>query len=674
MGLVVADLMAKLGLDSREFDRGITGLDKQAGRLKPTLQDISNKMQTVGKSMSTFVTLPVLAGLGLSVKAASDLEETMNKVDVVFGSAAGSVKKFMSDAATALGMSKQQAGEATATFGNLLAGTGKSKDEVAKMSENLVQLASDMSSFNNIPMAEALEKIRSGLVGEAEPLRAVGVLLDDAALRQKALSMGIVSNTTDVLSPNNKMLAAYALILDKTKVQQGDFARTSDGLANSIRTAGAELKDMAAAFGEDLIPLAKDALGIIKPLIGVFKDMPDPVRKVVIGVGLLAAAIGPLSLAGSGMFKFYGGLKEVLGWLPGRVGKTIIAAEAETVAITGQTVAIEANTVARAANGAIPLGTGSYGIGRGALPLGAAGGAALGGLALVGMEAAVIASAAMAIALPIALATYKEHPLSPSGATVTGGQSMGGRGPGSGMAYEQALTASAPAIAKRVAGMNKLVQITKELNLLKPSATTVGLIAQYDQRLNDLKFRYPQLKAQIDKVKTALDKQGDAFEASSEAAKKAADDIIKAYSTMADFFKATNLAAIMGTPLPTAAQAAFASQSDQAAAFAKAQEAGYFTKQYAASYPTLVKGKWITGMAAGGYVPARPGGTQVTLGEGGEGEHVIPDSRMGGRAIVVHVNFHGAVVGGKAGLRELSGMVQRDVMSGVRRGLVGQNA
>lgn len=497
--------------------------------------------------------------------------------------------------------------------------------------------------------SQNMAAVASG-TAKANPFEALGISVVDAN--------GNMRDSATVLSEVRDKMAGMENSTQRTAVALTMFGKSGDDLLSWLTKTPAEIEAMNKQLGaagliwgpkemkqyQDAAVAQRDLMVSLTGIeqIIAFEVVPT-FTKMVEGVVWLTDRMGPaakaipyvtLALAGFvGVVKGVELAQTVMGWVGAlsawitKSGVAAVAEGVETTAIGVQTVAIEANTVARTANGAIPLGTGSYGIGKGALPLGAAGGtAALGGLAMVGMEAAVIASAAMAIALPIALATYKENPLSPSGSTVTGGQSIGGRGPGSGMAYEQALTASAPAIAKRVAGMNELADITKELNGLKPSATTVGAIARYDQRFDALKVKYPQLKAQIDKVKTALDKQGDAFEASSEAAKKAADDIIKAYSTMADFFKATNTAAIMGTPLPTAAQAAFASQSDQAAA-AGAITAKQRLQMYNANRRRLGLST-IPGLANEGYVKARPGGTIVRVAEGGEDEFVLKASRF----------------------------------------------
>jgi hypothetical protein len=125
---------------------------------------ISGMQQIVGGIVSTF---------GAPISAASDLNESLNKSQVVFGDAAGAIEAFSKTAATSLGLSQQKALEATGTFGNLFVSMGLGQAPAAEVSQQLVTLAGDLASFNNIKPEEALEKLRSGIVGEAEPLRAL---------------------------------------------------------------------------------------------------------------------------------------------------------------------------------------------------------------------------------------------------------------------------------------------------------------------------------------------------------------------------------------------------------------------------------------------------------------------------------------------------------------------
>lgn len=192
----------------------------------------------------------------LAIDAASDLNESISKVGVVFGDAGDSVVKFSKTTAKALGQSQRQSLEAAGTFGNLFRALGITEKQSASMSTSLVTLAGDLASFNNVDPATALDALRSGLVGETEPLRQFGVNINDATLRTKALELGLISSTKDALDPATKAQAAYALVMDQTSLAQGDFARTSGGLANQQRILKAQLDDLVSNLGQQLLPIA----------------------------------------------------------------------------------------------------------------------------------------------------------------------------------------------------------------------------------------------------------------------------------------------------------------------------------------------------------------------------------------------------------------------------------
>lgn len=190
-----------------------------------------------------------------AVKAASDLGETISKVNVLFGKSAKDIEKFADGAAASLGQTKQQALDAAATFATFGKSAGLSGENLSKFSIDFVKLSSDLASFNNTSPEQAINAIGSALRGEAEPLRAYGVLLDDASLRQAALELGIISTTKNALTPQQKVLAAQALIYQQTSAAQGDFERTSDGLANKTRILTAQLENAKTTIGQALLPI-----------------------------------------------------------------------------------------------------------------------------------------------------------------------------------------------------------------------------------------------------------------------------------------------------------------------------------------------------------------------------------------------------------------------------------
>lgn len=207
-----------------------------------------------------------------AVTGASDTAESLSKVGVVFGTSKRQVIDFASTAATSLGMSNQAALEATGTLGNLFVALKLPRSAAAGMSTSMVKLAGDLASFNNVKPEEALLALRSGLTGETEPLRKFGVNMNDATLRTQALRLGLIKTTKDALTPAAKAQAAYALIMDQTKTAQGDFARTSTGLANRQRILAAQWVDMKSNIGKQLLPamvgLAGFATNTLLPALG----------------------------------------------------------------------------------------------------------------------------------------------------------------------------------------------------------------------------------------------------------------------------------------------------------------------------------------------------------------------------------------------------------------------
>ena len=220
------------------------------------------------------------------VDAASNLEESQSKVNVVFGDSAQAVTDFASTAAKSMGISKQAALEATGTYGNLLQAFGTAQPAAVEMSTRLVQLAGDLASFNNTSTDEAIQALRSGLSGETEPLKRYGIAINDARMKTVALSMGLYDGK-GTLDTYAKSQAAYALILQDSTLAQGDYARTSDGVANTQKTLKAQFDDLKGVLGTALIPVYKSLLGVIQDsILPVMTEFSEIVGEEGVGAGL----------------------------------------------------------------------------------------------------------------------------------------------------------------------------------------------------------------------------------------------------------------------------------------------------------------------------------------------------------------------------------------------------
>jgi hypothetical protein len=188
-----------------------------------------------------------------SIDKASDLNETMSKAEVIFGDNAKAVEDWAGTMATSAGESKTAALDAASGFAGLFKTVGLGINQTTDMSKNLTQLGADLASFFNTDVGTALDALKSGLNGESEPLRQFNVFLSDTAVASKLASMGI-KKVGGQFTEAQKATARYQLILEQTGDAQGDYVRTSDGLANSQRTLAAEVDNLQAEVGQELLP------------------------------------------------------------------------------------------------------------------------------------------------------------------------------------------------------------------------------------------------------------------------------------------------------------------------------------------------------------------------------------------------------------------------------------
>ena len=242
--------------DIDNLKKNLAGADKE-------IQGFGGKLADFGKKAALALAAVGAAAGAMAVKigkeaiaAASDLAETTSKVGVIFGDVAKDIEDFGAQAAKSLGQTRTQAMNAAATFATFGKSAGLAGTDLSKFSIEFVQLASDLASFNNTSVDQAINALGAALRGESEPIRAYGVMLNDATLKAKAMEMGIY-NGSGALTAQQKVLAAHKVVLAQTTDAQGDFARTSDGLANSQRILAARIEEAKIVLGTALLPIAQ---------------------------------------------------------------------------------------------------------------------------------------------------------------------------------------------------------------------------------------------------------------------------------------------------------------------------------------------------------------------------------------------------------------------------------
>lgn len=241
------------------------------------------------------------------IGAASDLAESQSKVDAVFGESQHVISEWAETSATSVGLAKQEALEAAGTFGNLFTALGLSRDAAAALSPDVVQLGADLASFNNLGVPETLEKLRSGLVGEIEPLRSLGISFGALEVEARAAELGL-RDANGTISEGAKIQARWSLITEQSATAAGDFARTSDGLANQQRILTAEMGNARAEIGQRLLPVMLDLVNKGRSILDFFLSLPEPVQNLALGFIALGIAAGPLVLAVGNVSKAVSGV------------------------------------------------------------------------------------------------------------------------------------------------------------------------------------------------------------------------------------------------------------------------------------------------------------------------------------------------------------------------------
>ena len=269
----------------------VDDLKKKLNEANGDVEVAATGMEKFGKKAAAAFKLAAVAAAGMAVKigvdavkAASDLAEEVSKSQVIFGDGADEIEAFANKAAKAFGQTKQQAIQASSSFAVFGKAAGLAGNDLVKFSTDFTGLASDLASFNNTSPEDAIQAIGAALRGEAEPLRRYGVLLNDATLKQAALELGIYDGT-GALTAQQKVLAAQKVIYEQTTDAQGDFARTSDGLANKQRILAAEFENIKATIGQVLLPMVLKFVTFITdsvlPNLTKFAEFFKPITKAI---------------------------------------------------------------------------------------------------------------------------------------------------------------------------------------------------------------------------------------------------------------------------------------------------------------------------------------------------------------------------------------------------------
>ena len=249
LGNLVIKTASKIGSGIKT----IIGWFQRLGNGSSGIKTASFNLGNLLKTAIGFKAIRVLANLGKSaIGFCSAITEIENVVDVSFGSMADEAYKFASTAKEQFGLSELAAKQYSGTMMAMMKSSGVAQDAASKMSISLAGLAGDIASFYNIDTDTAFQKIRSGISGEIEPLRQLGINLSVANMEAYALSRGITTSY-NAMSQAEKVALRYNYLMSVTGDVQGDFARTSGTWANQVRLLTLNFQSLSAVIGQGLI-------------------------------------------------------------------------------------------------------------------------------------------------------------------------------------------------------------------------------------------------------------------------------------------------------------------------------------------------------------------------------------------------------------------------------------
>lgn len=274
LGNIVSKTSSKIGTGIKSIIGWFQHLGNSSSGVKTASFNLGNLLKTaIG-----FKAIRGLANLGKSaIGFGSDITEIENVVDVSFGSMADEAYKFASTAKEQFGLSELAAKQYSGTMMAMMKSSGVAQDAASKMSISLAGLAGDIASFYNIDTDTAFQKIRSGISGEIEPLRQLGINLSVANMESYALSRGITTSY-NAMSQAEKVALRYNYLMSVTGDVQGDFARTSGTWANQVRLLTLNFQSLSAVIGQGLIAGILPAIQALNALMSKLMQAANAFR------------------------------------------------------------------------------------------------------------------------------------------------------------------------------------------------------------------------------------------------------------------------------------------------------------------------------------------------------------------------------------------------------------
>lgn len=289
----MADVKVRFLGDTKDIDKDIKNLKRDTQGLGTSAGSAGSSLGAMGQSgvkAGSLIKGALAVGAAKAVtdfalgavNAATDLEESLNAVQVQFGAGAEKILGFGESAASSVGLANAEFNSLATVTGATLGAFITDADAVADETIKLTQRAVDMASVFNTEVPDAMTALQAAIRGESEPIRKFGVQLDDASVKAKAVAMGLAATTAEVTA-QDKGMARLEIIYEQTNKVAGDFANTSDSVANRQRVLSAQWTDAQAAIGEGLLPAFEALITVLEQAMPYLDDFATVTAELVRG-------------------------------------------------------------------------------------------------------------------------------------------------------------------------------------------------------------------------------------------------------------------------------------------------------------------------------------------------------------------------------------------------------
>ena len=282
----------------------LVNANRRIEQMQNELEETQNKAKGLENAFNQIGSIVAGLGIGMLIKQqvgsaieyASDLTEVQNVVDTVFGDAKESVNEWAKTTLDSFGLNELSAKQFAGTMGAMLSSSGVADDKIQGMSQSITELAGNMASFYNLDAEEAFNKIRSGISGETEPLKQLGINMSVANLEAYALSQGIEASYSEMDQASQTMLR-YSYLMSVTENAQGDFARTQGSYANQLKLLKENWTQFTGELASNALPILSGAISLLNGAISFISENWDVIGPIVAGLTTAIGVIAAVALA-----------------------------------------------------------------------------------------------------------------------------------------------------------------------------------------------------------------------------------------------------------------------------------------------------------------------------------------------------------------------------------------